>query len=152
MSLDNLLVRSANELVERYSQWEPWQQVTPEISREVAGRLAHLPSAFRDTNEGAKRFDLLLLRLQLARLGNDTDTIDLLRARVQEIAAGLLLQTAIPAVTEHESLLNEIASDQWWVDLTLPKLEMVRRQIRELINFLDKTRRSVIYADQVELQ
>jgi type I restriction enzyme R subunit len=152
MSLDNLLVRSANELVERYSQWEPWQQVTPEISREVAGRLAHLPSAFRDTNEGAKRFDLLLLRLQLARLENDTDTIDLLRARVQEIAAGLLLQTAIPAVTEHESLLNEIASDQWWVDLTLPKLEMVRRQIRELINFLDKTRRSVIYADQVELQ
>jgi type I restriction enzyme R subunit len=150
MSLDNMLVRSANELVERYSQWEPWQQVTPEISREVAGRLADLPSAFRDTNEGAKRFDLLLLRLQLARLENDTDTIDLLRARVQEIAAGLLLQTAIPAVTEHESLLNEIASDQWWLDLTLPKLEMVRRQTRELVNFLDKTRRSVIFVNLVE--
>jgi type I restriction enzyme, R subunit len=152
MSLDNMLVRSANELVERYSQWEPWQQVTPEISREVAGRLAHLPSAFRDTNESAKRFDLLLLRLQLARLENDTDTIDLLRARVQEIAAGLLLQTAIPTVAEHEPLLSEIASDQWWVDVTLPKLEMVRRRIRELINFLDKTSRSVIYADQIELQ
>jgi type I restriction enzyme R subunit len=150
MSLDNMLVRSANELVERYSQWEPWQQVTPEISREVAGRLADLPSAFRDTNEVAKRFDLLLLRLQLARLENDTDTIDLLRARVQEIAAGLLLQTAIPAVTEHESLLNEIASDQWWLDLTLPKLEMVRRQTRELVNFLDKTRRSVIFVNLVE--
>jgi type I restriction enzyme R subunit len=112
--------------------------------------LADLPSAFRDTNEVAKRFDLLLLRLQLARLENDTDTIDLLRARVQEIAAGLLLQTAIPAVTEHESLLNEIASDQWWLDLTLPKLEMVRRQTRELVNFLDKTRRSVIFVNLVE--
>ena len=69
---------------------------------------------------------------------------------MQEIASGLLLQTGIPSVTEYESLLHEIASDQWWVDATLPQLEMVRRQVRELVNFLDKTRRSVIYADQAE--
>ena len=150
MSMDNLMVRSAREWVEQYSQWEPWQKVTPEISREVAAHLAHLPSAVRDTNEGAKRFDLLLLRLQLAQLESDHDTCALLRARVQEIASGLLLQTGIPSVTEYESLLHEIASDQWWVDATLPQLEMVRRQVRELVNFLDKTRRSVIYADQAE--
>ena len=71
---------------------------------------------------------------------------------MQEIASGLLLQNAIPTVKEHEPLLNELVSDQWWVDVNLPKLEMVRRQTRELVNFLDKTKRSVIYVDLVELQ
>ena len=152
MSLDNYMVRSVREWVEKYSQYESWQKVTPEISREVARHLAHLPSAVRDTNEGAKRFDLLLLHLQFAQLESDTDTFELLRARVQEIASGLLLQTAVPTVKEHEPLLIELASDQWWVDVTLPKLEIVRRQIRELVNFLDKTRRSVIYEHLVEVQ
>jgi len=152
MSLDNLLVRSVREWVEQYSQWESWQKVTPEISREVTSHLAHLPSAVRDTNEGAKRFDLVLLRLQIALLESDTDTFELLRAIVQEIASGLLLQNAIPTVKEHEPLLNDLVSDQWWVDVNLPKLEMVRRQTRELVSFLDKTKRSVIYVDLVELQ
>jgi type I restriction enzyme R subunit len=78
--------------------------------------------------------------------------MDLVRVLTWNIAAGLLLQTAIPTVKEYEPLLNELASDQWWVDVTLPKLEMVRRQTRELVNFLDKTKRSVIYVDLVELQ
>jgi type I restriction enzyme R subunit len=151
MSLDNFMVRSVREWVEQYSQWDSWQKVTPEISREVVGHLAHLPSAVRDTNEGAKRFDLLLLRLQFAQLESDTEVFMLLRASTQEIASGLLLQTAIPSVKEHEPLLNELAGDQWWVDVTLPQLEMTRRQIRELVNFLDKTRRSAFYADLIEV-
>jgi type I restriction enzyme R subunit len=152
MSLDNLMVRSAREWVEQYVQEAAWQKVAQGDAREVTEHLAHLPSAVRDTSEAAKRFDFLMLRLQLARLEGDTDSFEVLRARAQELALGLMLQTAIPSVKEQESLLSEFANDAWWADVTVPKLEMVRRRIRELVNFLDKARLSVLYADRVESQ
>lgn len=150
MNTDNFLVRPAREWVERYTQWDSWQKVTPDLAREISGHLAHLPSTVRDSDEDAKRFDLLLMRMQLARLDGDAKSFEALRVRAQEIAAALLLQTAIPSVKEHELLLEQLAGDEWWVDVTLPMLEMARRRIRGLVQFIDKTRRSVVYADFVD--
>lgn len=146
MSPDNFVVRSALAWVEKYAQWETWQQVTPEIAHEVAGHLAHLPSSVRDTDEGAKRFDLLIVSLQLAVLQGDSDSIEILRARTQEIASALLSQITIPEVKECETLINQLAGSEWWAGVTPSKLESARRQIRTLIQFIDKKSLSVIYA------
>ena len=148
MNVDNFLVRPAREWVERFRDWSAWRdRFTPELAGDVARSLAGLPSANRDDDEQGKRFDLLLLRMQLARAEGDQVTFERLRGQVQQIAGSLLTQTAIPSVAEQQVLLDELAGDEWWVDVTLPMLELARRRVRSLVRFLDKRKRTTVYAD-----
>ena len=145
MHLDNFLVRPHRKLVEQYAQWPSWSTLTTEAADEVAENLAGLPSSFKDDDEDAKRFDLLILRRQLAQLQGDAVAAERLREQVQNIATGLLGQTAIPSVAAQQSLLDEVASDEWWIDVTLPMLEVVRRRLRGLLQFLEKAKKVVVY-------
>ena len=147
MMLDNFLVRPHRKLVERYAQWPAWASLTPEIAGDVAERLAGLPSAHRDDDEDAKRFDMLVLRRQLAQLEGDAVAAERLREQIQNIATGLLSQTAIPSVAAQQVLLEEVGSDEWWVDVTLPMLESARRKLRGLLRFLEKAKKVVVYTD-----
>ena len=123
----------------------------PDLDRatELAAGVADLPSAVRDDDEEAKRFDLIILRLQLCRLCGDPGQ-ERLRHQVQEIAGGLLEQLAIPAIREQEELLSDLAGDEWWVDVTLPMLETARRRLRGLVRLLEKRKRIVVYTDFVD--
>lgn len=67
------------------------------------------PSTHKDDDEDAKRFDLLILRRQLAQLEGDAVAAERLREQIQLIAAGLLNQTAIPSVAAQQVLLDEVA-------------------------------------------
>lgn len=146
MNLDNVLVRPHRRAVERFAAWPAWLMLTP-ADAEVAYGLAGLPSSVRDDDEDAKRFDLLVLRRQLAQLDGDALAAERIRETVQAIAAALLGLTAIPSVAEQAVLLESVAGDEWWVDVTLPMLEVARLRIRGLARFVDKTRRSPVYTD-----
>jgi type I restriction enzyme R subunit len=65
MNVDNFLVRPQREWVERYRAGKPWTELDVERAIELADRLADLPTALPDDDEEAKRFDLLILRLQI---------------------------------------------------------------------------------------
>lgn len=147
MNLDNFIVRPEREWVQRFTEWEQWNQLTPIQAGEIAEHLAGLPSTRRDDDEEAKRFDLLILKIQLARLDEDPVLADRLRRQVQDIAGALLGQTGIPAVAEQQVLLAEVADDEWWVDVTLPMLELARRRIRGLVKFIEKTKKAIVYTD-----
>ena len=109
---------------------------------EVAG----LPSDVEAEDEDAKRFDLLLLNLQLAVLRIEP-RFARLRAQVQEIA-GLLEELAtIPMVKEQLVLLEELQSPEWWEDVTVAMLEEVRKKLRLLVRFIEKSQRSLLYSD-----
>lgn len=45
------------------------------------------------------------------------------------------------------ALIEAVAGDEWWQDVTLPMLEQARRHLRGLIRLLEKTRRKVVYTD-----
>lgn len=147
MNLDNFLVRPHRRLVEQYSQWPAWTSLTTEVAGDVAEHLAGLPSAHKDDDEDAKRFDMLVLRRQLAQLEGDAVAAERLREQIQNIATGLLSQTAIPSVKAQQVLLEEVGGDEWWVDVTLPMLESVRRKLRGLLRFLEKVKRNQVYTD-----
>jgi type I restriction enzyme R subunit len=75
----------------------------------------------------------------------DAVAAERLREQIQNIATGLLGQTSIPSVAAQQSLLDEVASDEWWIDVTLPMLEVVRRRLRGLLQFLEKAKKVVVY-------
>ncbi len=147
MNLDNFVVRPHRRLVERYSHQISWQEISATEAGDIAENLAGLPSSVRDDGEDAKRFDLLLLRLQLAQLDGDAVTMERLRGQVQAIAEALLEQTSIPSVAAQQQLLDQVAGDDWWVDVTLPMLELARRRIRGLVGFIEKLRKGAVYTD-----
>ncbi len=147
MNRDNFLVRPHRLQVETWMDRARWRSVSNEDAAEILDHLAGLPSAVRDPDEDAKRFDLLVLRRQLAQLESDTVTAERVRETVQAIAAALLSKRAIPSVVEQLPLLDAVAGDEWWVDVTLPMLEVMRLRLRSLVRFVEKTRHNPIYTD-----
>lgn len=147
MGLDNVLVRPHRQWVEQYADWSQWSALPNEKAEEVLHHLAGLPSAARDDDEDAKRFDLLMLRRQLAQLDGDAVAAERLREQVQAIAAALLGKTTIPSVVQQQELLDAVAGDDWWIDVTLPMLELARVRIRGLVRFVEKTARNPVYTD-----
>ncbi|EFV14130.1 DEAD/DEAH box helicase family protein [Segniliparus rugosus] len=146
MNLDNFVVRKHRRAVERFTLPEAWKELTPE-SAETALTLAGLPSSVRDDDEDAKRFDLVVLRCQLALLNGDTILAEQLRETIQNVASALLGKTAILAVAEQAVLLESVAGDEWWIDITLSMLELVRLRLRGLVRFIGKTSRNPVYTD-----
>lgn len=146
MTLDNVLVRPHRRAVELLSEASSWERLSAEDAESALG-LAGLPSAEQDRDEDAKRFDLLVLRRQLAQLDGDVVTGERLRETIQAIAAALLAKTSIPSVAEQAVLLESVTADEWWIDVTLPMLEVARLRIRGLVRFVEKTRRNPVYTD-----
>ncbi|MBN9202043.1 MAG: restriction endonuclease subunit R [Microbacterium sp. SCN 70-18] len=146
MNLDNFVVRPHRAAIEEFTDLGAWQQLTPDKTERML-RLAGLPSSVRDEDEEAKRFDLLILRRQLAQLEGDAVTAERIRETVKQIASALLAKTAIPSVAEQAVLLESVAGDEWWVDVTLPMLELARFRIRGLVRFIEKTTRNPVYTD-----
>lgn len=146
MSLDNFVVRPKRQWVETWATPGAWARPSSEQLVDVGVHLSGLPSAVRDEDEDAKRFDLLMLRLQLGVL-NAEPGFDRLAQKVRDLADRLLELGNIPEVQKHAVLIEAVAGEAWWVDVTLPMLEQARRHLRSLVKLIDKTARKVIYTD-----
>ena len=68
MNVNNFVVRPKRRLVEKYALEEAWGALSAEAHLELAHEVAGLPSEQEAEDEEAKRFDLLMLNLQLAVL------------------------------------------------------------------------------------
>lgn len=146
MDLNNFVVRPKRELVELYGDPANWHRLTPEASARLTEHLAGLPTKASDDDEAAKRFDLLVLRLQLGTLQPDP-RYPRIREDVREIAATLLALTSIPPIRAQAELLDQVAGEEWWTDVTLPMLESLRRRVRGLVRLVEKSKRAIVYTD-----
>ena len=146
MRLDNFVVRPQRRWVEPWSDAKAWHTVTGDQLVELAQHVSGLPSTVRDDDEEAKRFDLLMLRTQLGSARADVGYARL-REQVRALADGLSELSNIPDVKKHLVLIEAVAGEEWWQDVTLPMLEQARRHLRGLIKLLEKMRRKVVYTD-----
>jgi type I restriction enzyme, R subunit len=146
MNLDNFVVRPKREHVERYADADAWNALNANDLHELATDVAPLPSDVESEDEEAKRFDLLMLNLQLAVLRHDPRFAKL-RDRVTKIAGMLEEQSNIPLVKPHLVLIEELQSEEWWQDVTVAMLEQVRKKLRNLVQFIEKRSRQVLYTD-----
>ncbi|MCC7376924.1 MAG: DEAD/DEAH box helicase family protein [Verrucomicrobiales bacterium] len=150
MNVDNFVVRPHRRWVETYARSESWQSLTVEGLGALSARVAGLPSEQEAENEEAKRFDLLVLNLQLARLRAEPGFARL-RDQVKEIAGLLEEKAAIPMIRDQLPLIQDVQTDAWWEDVTIPMLEVLRRRLRGLVQLIEKQRRKPIYTDFEDL-
>jgi len=135
MNLDNFIVRKCREDVETYAIRENWQKLGDKDVAVISKNLSGLPTQDED-DEFARRFDLLMLNLQQAILSNSSAQQNY-QLKVREIAKGLENKSTIPMVNAEITLIQELQTDQWWMDVSLPMLEEVRLKLRNLVHFVD---------------
>lgn len=146
MRVDNFVVRPHRQYVDKYAKAEAWQQLGQEQHHELASHLAGLPTELPDEDEEAKRFDMLMLRTQLAVLQAQPGFSGL-KEKVQTIASALEEQTAIPAIKAEIVFIQMVTSEEWWEDVTVPMLETARRKLRLLVKLIPKGQKKVVYTN-----
>jgi type I restriction enzyme R subunit len=146
MNPENVIVRPYRQLVDEFSYRDRWGDLDHRDLVDIRQELLELPTTLDVGDEAARRFDLLIANAQLALL-DDSDTFDRLRDQIQETVRGLAEKTNIPEVAQKEDLIDEVADDALWAETTVLDLEIVREELRSLIQYLDPDRRKQVYTD-----
>lgn len=152
MNHGNFLVRRHLRQVERFAEATAWLTASAADWETAAEHLSGLPSAVyaTDTDEKAKRFDLLALKAQLGVISLDAaDVGAFVKAQllIRAIADALGEQRNIPLVQQNLELIQAVASEEWWEGVTVAMLELMRLRLRGLVHLVDKTKQAIVYTD-----
>ncbi len=152
MEENNFLVRKHLQQVETFSSRERWNNLSPQDKEIIINTLIPLPNSLPPENPRIKNFDLLCLKVQLAILNNTPD-FEKLRDKIRDLLARLEEKRTIPAVKDKLNLIEEVQQESWWQDVTPHLVEQVRKNLRELMVFIEKQDETIIYTDfQDELE
>jgi type I restriction enzyme R subunit len=97
-------------------------------------------------NEMARRFDLMMLKLQMATVMM-SGTKKKYEETLIDIAEGLSLKYTIPAVLRAKPLIENIKKQDFYKGISQKKLDSVREELRELIQYLETSGRTIIYSN-----
>ena len=150
MNINNFVVRPKRRFVEKYASTTAWSQLDDVAYAELSHEVAGLPTELDPEDEEAKRFDLLILNLQLAVLRHEP-SFARLRDQVKGIAGLLQDKASIPMIQAELPLILDLQTDEWWQDVTVPILENARRRLRSLVKLIEKKQRQPIYTDFEDL-
>ncbi len=144
MNTDNFIVRPQREYVEPFQARARWDSLSRVDAAQLAQYVSGLPSTQNDGQELAKRFDLLVLDLQLAHL-EGAARFNTRRDKIIDLAANLESKTNIPRVNAQLGFIQQLQTESFWEGITLPLMEKIRQRLRNLVTHADKTKRQDVY-------
>ena len=137
LSMARIDVREKIETVEPFRNKEAWVC----LSETDVARLKNIASLLPrpSENEAAKKFDILMLHLQLEKV-DSTVNADKARTSVITIAQLLEEKATIPMVRVRMDTIREVQTVGFWETSTLDRLERVRKELRDLVHVLEEGR------------
>lgn len=144
LSDQNITVRRHWGIVDKFRKEESWVCLSEIDALDLKDQVA--PIIIRSaTDNSALRFDILILNIQLAKILPDHQAGKSM-VRVTEIAKSLQSKASIQQVREKINIVNEVANPDFWKSAKLDKLEKVRIEMRDLVQFIkgDKKRNFTI--------
>lgn len=137
------MVKSKLRYVVEYSNQSRWENLSKGDVLDIKNNLSKLVVPEEEDDELARRFDVLMLSINLARFSGKDDYKRV--SQVVNICTRLEKKKNIPAVSSQLSLIEEIQKPHFW-ERTSPKLlEEVRKNLRDLIKFLDRENQEIVY-------
>lgn len=134
-------VRAEMQYVDKYSDYETWESVSPLMVKEIKVHITPLLDSGLEGFDLSIAFDIRMLDIELSMLvqGNTgMATRDV--KTVRQVAQYLLTEKAsIPQVFAKAEQLKTLVSEQFWDAPSLEKLEQLRVDVRDLMQFLDKS-------------
>ncbi|MEX0287781.1 MAG: DEAD/DEAH box helicase family protein [Flavobacteriaceae bacterium] len=146
MPLENFMVRAKRKQVETFQNKERWKELSAEDYSILHNDVAGLPTKQLPEDPTAKFFDLLILRIQHGILTHNASILRLIES-VKTIASELEQVQRIPAVKKQLVLIEEIQKEDYWQDITLPMLEVIRLRLRDLVRHIEKGSRKIVTTD-----
>jgi len=146
MTPANFIVRPKRRLVEKYTAPAAWSVLGLDEITELTTEVAGLPSEYVDDDQGAKEFDILILRAQLALLTADARFTGY-RDKIVKIVSMLEELANVPMVAQQLELIEEVQTDAYWQDITPSILEVARKRLRALVKLIEVKKRPIIYTD-----
>lgn len=131
--------------VEEFNDRQRWNNLSADDVHLIEEHLSGLPVP-ESINEIARRFDLMMLRLQIANLlmlGSEKR----FHENLITIAEGLSKKYTIPQVMRSKELIEAMKDPDFYRNLTQKKLEKIREEIRELVHYLESTGREPVYTN-----
>ncbi|MBK9013586.1 MAG: hypothetical protein IPM82_05600 [Saprospiraceae bacterium] len=120
--------------IEKFLQRESWEALSMTKVQELSERIGPLIQ-LDDEDEKAKLFDALLFKMQLALCTGDP-SFEAGKTNIVSRAKSLATKANVPVVRQKLDLINRIQTDGFWKEITLPGLEHIRTELRELMKLL----------------
>lgn len=144
MNQDNFIVRTEREHVVHFTDRSVWNDLDDAALGDLRAHVAGLPSERVAEHITAKLFDLICLNLQLAILRSSGEFIAY-RDRIRELANQLEVMESIPAIRAELALIQDLQTEEYWQDITLPMIEQIRRKLRGLIQLIERRTSNPVY-------
>ena len=141
----NFVVRQHIRIVKKYSDVYSWNALSDLDIKEI---FEHIAPIVIETNEDetAKRFDALSYDIQLFIDSGDKRQ-EKLSEQIKGIARKLMKRGSIPAVAQKMDVLHSVQNDTYWANATVLTLEKLRVELRDIMKFIEKDSRQVIYTN-----
>ena len=146
MNIDNFIVRPKRLYVDKYKNRDAWNILSTEALGELSHHVAGLPTEIEAEEITARFFDYTCISLQLALLHRSPAFLTL-QKKIRETASFLETKSAIPMVKAQMALIHDIQTDEYWEGITLPLVDSMRKRLRDLVQFIDKQKRNIVYSD-----
>ncbi|MGE6415785.1 DEAD/DEAH box helicase family protein [Planococcus kocurii] len=137
-------VRQHIQYVHKYQNTKKWNALSVVQTNEIKEHISPLIQPYND-DELAKRFDLLMFTIELAKLNQNNATKPI--QRVMRTADALPKLGTIPQVLEQREVIERVQQEQFWQEASLLDLEQVRVALRDLIKFIERSQQKIYYTD-----
>ncbi|KYD24849.1 DEAD/DEAH box helicase family protein [Geobacillus sp. FSL W8-0032] len=141
---ENFRVRQHIQYVHKFQNREAWNGLTAMDVNEIKEHLAPLIVPLND-DELAKRFDLLMYTIELAKLQTNNATKPI--RSVIRTAEALSKLGSIPQVQEQKYIIEKVQTEEFWSEADIFELEAVREALRDLVKFLEKETQKIYYTN-----
>ncbi len=140
---ESFIVRQHWEVVEKYRDANAWNALSDLDIKELHVHIAPLMMEI-DQDEMAKWFDTLMLDLQFNVLNGEKKQVVQIK-QVVTTAGKLSKKASIPSVAQKMDTIKEVQQKIFWEDATIPGIEKVRIELRDIIKFLDAETKPVYF-------
>lgn len=147
LSMARIDVREKIESIEPYRNKEAWVCLSEVDVAKLKNIASLLPRP--NENEAAKKFDVLMLHLQLEKV-DSTINADKAKVSVMTLAKLLEEKATIPLVRTRLNTIREVQTVEFWETSTIDRLERVRKELRDLIQLLEGNRNDKKFIIDIE--
>lgn len=130
----HISVREHWDLVDKYRKADTWVYLSNTDGIELKDVIAPL-LVNGTTNIGATKFDILMLNIELSQIDESVNG-DKSKLMVENIANKLQEKASIKQVNDKMPLIKQLSKHDFWETASLDKLEYVRKEIRDLVQFI----------------
>jgi type I restriction enzyme R subunit len=122
--------------VERYSQADAWSNLKQDDINHIGEHVAPVMTS-DEPREAVKRFDLMMVQLQLAVLRKSNAQVRYIE-KLQAHASELLRKENVPNILKKKDVLTDILQPEFWANASVGNIEYIRQEIRDLSSLIDK--------------